>query len=504
MADGPVRILILEDQDDDAALVQRELVRAGLSCAFHRAVDRPSFVAGLRDFSPELILSDHNLIGFTGTEALGIASEVAPTTPFVFVSGTIGEEAAIDAMRRGATDYVIKDRLTRLVPVVQRALREAADRRERQRLEREFVQAQKMESLGRMASSIAHDFNNVLAIILGSASMIEDASPDASAKRLAGDVTKAAERGQDLTGRLLAFSRNQPGEAREFDLNARLAEFGGMAGPLLGQNVTLRTAYDPAPLTLRGDPGTIDQVIMNLLVNARDAMPDGGTVIVSTARLEAADEPPAGFALVPPGAYARLTVADTGTGMSAEVKARLFEPFFTTKPAGRGTGLGLATVYGVVRQFGGGINVESAPGHGTEFQLLFPLAEETAPSVVLSGKAVLLVDDEHGIRAYARQILEAAGCRVTEAADGREALAAFERAPAEYALLITDVMMAGMDGFELAARVRALRAGCPVVMVSGVPGTRRRAESELPGARFLAKPFGPGELTRAARSAVAG
>ncbi len=500
MADGPVRILILEDQDDDAALVQSELVRAGLTCNFHRAVDRPTFVAGIRDFTPDLILSDHNLIGFTGTEALGIASEVVPTTPFVFVSGTIGEEAAIEAMRRGATDYVIKDRLARLVPVVQRALREAADRRERQRLEREFLQAQKMESLGRMASSIAHDFNNILSIILGSASLIEDASADTSARRLAGDVTKAAERGQDLTGRLLAFSRNQPGEARDFDLNARLAECGDMVVPLLGKLVEVRTEYAPEALKVRGDPGTIDQVLMNLLVNARDAMPEGGTVTVSTARLASDGAPPAGFALVPPGEYALLTVADTGTGMSTEVKARLFEPFFTTKPAGKGTGLGLATVYGVVRQFGGAINVESEPGRGTEFHLLIPLADDATASATLAGLGVLVVDDEHAIRAYARQVLEAAGCRVVEATESREALAVFERDPATIGLLIADATLPGMSGLELASRMRAVRPGLPFVLISGTPGARE--QTNLPASRFLGKPFGPGELTRAARAVM--
>lgn len=493
----PIRILLLEDRDDDAILEERELRKAGMEFELKRTADRPSFIEALREFKPELILSDHTLMGFTGIEALEIASEMATDTPFIFVSGTIGEEAAIEALRRGATDYVIKDRMGRLVPAVQRALREAMERRDHARLEQEFLQVQKMESLGRMAGSIAHDFNNLLLVVTGQADLlIRPGELSESARTRAEAIRTAAERGRELTAQLLAFSRAQPGEAVEFDLNARLKAFEPVIGSLIGRAITLTTTYGRGPLTLRGSSSQVDQVVMNLLVNARDAMPEGGAITLTTARLDAQAESPAGFPLLPPGAYALLTVADTGSGMPPDVQARAFEPFFTTKAVGQGTGLGLSTVYGIVKQFGGAVQVKSEPGQGCAFRLLFRLAGSASAAGAAARPVALVVDDDGGVRAYTRHLLEAAEWEVSEAAGGREALVAFETEPAAFALLLTDVMMPEVDGIAVARAVRAKRPDLPVVFMSGMAGALEQAGAAVPGATLIAKPFSPTELNR--------
>mgnify|MGYP001605868699 CR=1 FL=1 len=510
MADGPVRVILLEDQDDDALLIERELKRGGIAFTARRAVDRPSFIAALQELQMDLILSDNRLLGgFTGSQALELAVEASPATPFVFVSGTIGEEAAIETMCQGATDYVIKDHLARLIPVVKRALRESAGSRERARLEREILQAQKMESLGRMAGAVAHDFNNLLAIIMGNAELLESSAADAARTALRGGVIlQAAERGRELTSRLLAFSRGQTAESSEFDLNARVAAFGPMFVSLLGPGIELKTEWHRGPLPLRGSPGQIDQVIMNLLVNAKDAIGGPGEVVIRTARLESPDMPPTGFPLLPPGSYAMLTLRDSGSGMTAEVKARLFEPFFTTKEPGRGTGLGLATVYGIVKQYGGGIAVESALGQGTEFRIVLPLATVDREGGVATargnGSTVLVVDDEECVREFVRHVLEAAGChRVVTAAGGLEAVALLERAPATIGLVLTDVMMPGVKGVQVARRARELWPGIPVLFMSGSETAATEAVLEIPGSTRLAKPVSPSDLLRAVRLAFA-
>jgi signal transduction histidine kinase len=495
MAD-PVRILLLEDRDDDALLVERELRKTGITFTTDRAVDRASFVDRLQAFHPDLILSDHNLIGFNGKEALRIAAEVASTTPFIFVSGTIGEEAAIEALQMGATDYVIKDRLSRLVPVVQRALRESAARRERLLLEREFMHAQKMESLGQMAGSIAHDFNNLLSVMCGRAELLAmDPEHPAPVKRAAEAILSAGAKGQELTARLLGFARGEAAEPVEFDLNTRIAEFAPMFSSVVGSTITVTMTREPVCLPLLGNPGQIDQVLMNLLVNARDAMPLGGSITIATARIDSAGAPPPGYVLAAAGNYAALTVTDTGVGMSTEVKARMFDPFFTTKAPGHGTGLGLATVYTIVKQFGGTIQVDSEPGRGTSFRLIFRLADGShAAAAARPEEPVLLVDDEPGLRAYSRDVLEAAGYRVVEAAGGGEALALLGRTQAGFSLLVTDIMMPDVDGVEVARRARALRPGLPIIFLSGLAGALRKAEAEFPGAVTIGKPYSPREL----------
>jgi two-component system cell cycle sensor histidine kinase/response regulator CckA len=367
---------------------------------------------------------------------------------------------------------------------------------EHKRLEAQFRQAQKMEAIGRLAGGVAHDFNNLLTIITGNVHLIQHLPPgDPEFAQLIDDINDAASRAVSLTRQLLMFSRKQPTRPESLDLNDIVAGLASLLRRLIGQQVVVRTHLADRPVRVRADRSQLEQVVMNLAVNAKDAMPDGGTLTIGTAEL--ADD----------ARLARLVVRDTGVGMSDEVKRHLFEPFFTTKDVGKGTGLGLATVYGIVQQSGGTIEVESAPGAGTTFRILLPWCDAQPRSsavlpVSLSGRvphgarrSVLLVEDEDRLRKFARYTLESQGYVVTEAGEGRAALAAL--APDRpFDLLVTDVMMPGIDGRELATRVRAARPDIAVVFVSGYVPDPRRVEG-LAGAVFLPKPFAPVELVRA-------
>ncbi|QJW97864.1 hybrid sensor histidine kinase/response regulator [Frigoriglobus tundricola] len=372
---------------------------------------------------------------------------------------------------------------------------------ERKRLEAQLRQSQKMEAIGRLAGGVAHDFNNLLTIISGNVHLIQHLPPgDPEFPQLLDDVRDAAERAAALTRQLLTFSRKQPTRPEVIDLNEVVTGLVSMLRRLIGSGIVIRTPLAPGPVRVRADRGQLEQVLMNLAVNAKDAMPDGGTLTVGTAELAG------------PPRTARLTIADTGIGMTDEVKRHLFEPFFTTKDVGKGTGLGLATVYGIVQQAGGTVEVESAPGAGAAFTIRLPWCEATPkssllmPSPVLftrsvSGqRSVLLVEDEDRVRKLVRYTLEGQGYTVTEAAGGEAALRLL--APDRRVdLLLTDLVMPGIDGRELATRVRALRPDVGVVFVSGFVPDHRRLEG-MAGALFLPKPFSPLDLIKTVERAL--
>ncbi len=380
---------------------------------------------------------------------------------------------------------------------------------ERKRLEEQLRQAQKMEAIGRLAGGIAHDFNNLLTIIIGNAHLLRqlpEGTPDLP--QLVDDIHEAADRAAALTRQLLTFSRRQPSCPEVIDLSEVVAGLAGLLRRLLGERITVRSQVNPEPVRVRADRGQLEQVVMNLAVNARDAMPGGGTLTIATSLVTAPCGPGAVSAR-----FARLTISDTGVGMTDEVKARIFEPFFTTKDPGKGTGLGLATVYGIVEQAGGHIEVESAPGSGTIFRIAFPWCDALPrPSAIVAvrnscmkgvsgnGKTVLLAEDEDGIRKLARFTLEAQGFIVIEAEDAESALELVnDNHPID--LLITDLVMPGLDGRELATRVRAAYPEVGVVFISGYVPDAHRLEG-LPGALFLPKPFNPGDLVKMAERAV--
>jgi PAS domain S-box-containing protein len=376
---------------------------------------------------------------------------------------------------------------------------------ERKRLEEQFRQAQKMEVVGRLAGGVAHEFNNLLTVIMGYSEMLLGARPPtAPSHNLALEIRKAGERAASLTRQLLGFSRKQVLTPMVLDLNAVLAEMKTLLPRLIGEDIELAFALDPALGRVRADPGEIEQVIMNLVVNARDAMPRGGRLTIET-RNQAPDESSARqHPEVPPGPHVLLAVGDTGCGMDPPTLARIFEPFFTTKEPGKGTGLGLATVYGIVKQSGGHIAVASEPGHGTTFTIYLPRVEAPLPASgvrpALPGLprgtgTILLVEDEEGIRKLARLVLAAQGYTVLAARGGREALQICAQHPDTIHLLVTDVVMPEMSGGELAELLVARRPALRVLYLSGyTPDAVVRHGVREGGTAFLQKPFTPASL----------
>jgi signal transduction histidine kinase/ActR/RegA family two-component response regulator len=384
---------------------------------------------------------------------------------------------------------------------------------EQKSLEEQLRQAQKMEGIGRLAGGIAHDFNNLLTAILGYAELMEEQLPDDEDLRSSlHEIHVAGERAAALTRQLLAFSRRQVLQPRILDLNVVVAEMEKLLRRLIGEDVVLTTRLDPRLASVKADPGQLEQVLMNLAVNARDAMPCGGRLTIETGNA-ALD---AGFAAAHPGArvgaYAVITVADTGTGMSADVLSHVFEPFFTTKEQGKGTGLGLATAYGIVTQSDGFITVESELGRGTTFRIHFPRVTGKA-SLSSSGarrtvsprgaETILLVEDEPGVRRLSRTILESLGYHVLEAASGEKALEVARAHVGEIHLVATDVIMPGMSGRVLWDRLRPLRPHTRVLFVSGYTDDAIAPHGVLEAATaFLQKPFTPHGLAEKVRQVL--
>jgi signal transduction histidine kinase len=381
--------------------------------------------------------------------------------PLILVAGALGEEQAIDLLKSGATDYVVKDRLLRLAPAVRRAMQEVESRADHRRLEAKFIEAQKMEVIGQFAAGIAHDFNNMLGVIMGNlnfiATDIDQASP---LQEFTEEIRLAVERASGLTRQLLVFSRKQTVQPVVLDLNDTIHTLGKMLRRLIGENIVLKHLPGPGIGRIKADPGYVSQLLMNLVVNARDAMPHGGQITITTENVVFEGDSVRPPAPANPGQYVALVVTDTGHGMSEEVKRHVFEPFFTTKPAGRGTGLGLSTCHSIVQQSGGHIAVESEPGLGASFKIYFPRVDqqlavvaEAAPNVPppRGVETVLIVEDEPSLRNLARRILLAQGYEVLSAANGLEALRVVnEHTSSTIQLVVTDVVMPEMGGKAMA------------------------------------------------------
>ncbi len=390
---------------------------------------------------------------------------------------------------------------------VRRVAGVAADVTDRHNLEAQLHQAQKMEALGRLAGGVAHDFNNLLTVIIGYSELLLAARPGDDPTELLGDILGSGRRAADLTRQLLAFSRRQVLNPQRVDLNGLVTGLRRLLDRVLGEDIDLVTALQPGLGRVTVDPGQLEQVLVNLAVNARDAMPGGGRLtLATTAEDVGARRGP------PPGRYAVVTVTDTGTGMTDEVKARMFEPFFTTKPPGEGTGLGLSTVFGIVRQSHGHIEVESEWGHGTTVRVLLPMTSEAAESGTIprpparrGRETVLLAEDEDGVRRLTAHALRTAGYTVIEAADARAAIAARRSHPGPVHLLLTDVVMPGMSGSSLAAALREFDHGIRVMYMSGyTDDTVVRHGVGAEGTAFLQKPFSPDDLRHAVRRAIEG
>ena len=628
-----LRLLMVEDSEADAEILARELKRAGFAVDFARVQTAADLNAALDRGTWDIIVGDNSMPEFSGTEALAIVRARGLDIPFIFVSGTMGEDLAVTALEAGAGDALAKSDLRRLVPVIRRELRESVDRRARRdteaaysalveqapvgiyrstpagrftavnaalvrilgysshaavlgldmardvyadpeerrrlveqdtytnqvyeeleatwkkqdgtrirvqlsvraqrdptgtveyyeafvrditnqrQLETQLAQAQKMEAVGRLAGGVAHDFNNLLTVILSYSELLLEDLPSRSADR--DDVTqirKAAQGASELTRQLLAFSRQQVLQPKVVDLNAAVSGIERLLARVLREDIKLKCTLSGDAGTIRVDPGQLEQVIMNLAVNARDAMPNGGLLTIETANVDLDEAYLHGHPLAKPGRYVMLAVTDTGTGMDAATQARIFEPFFTTKDIGKGTGLGLATVQGIVQQSGGFIWVYSEPDHGTVFKIYLPRADEAVSPAdaeldqdTRGTETVLVVEDVTAVRAVTREMLRRHGYQVLEAADGSAALQVAAAHGAPIHLLLTDVVMPDVNGPDLANRLTAVRPEMKVLFMSGYTDdavVRHGILSE--GIAYLQKPFTPRVLAGKVRSVLGG
>jgi PAS domain S-box-containing protein len=638
------QVLIVEDSESDAALVVRALQRGGLTVASRRVESAVELRAALEARSWDVVIADYRLPGFDAPEALALVRRSGRDIPFIVVSGFIGEEIAVEMMRAGAHDYIMKNNLARLAPTVEREVRESAERRERRvaeealresearyrllaenggdvvwtleeptgiftyvspsvrrllgrcpvdllaeplstvlhpdsrervlrlvrerldaarpgaeqgrlhidkvdmlradgsvvttemavtvredaagrrdvlgvsrdvtervQLEAQLLHAQKMEAVGQLAGGVAHDFNNLLQAIQGFAQLTHDGLPPESEGRLhLEEVLRASERAHSLVSKLLTFGRRERAAPSSVDLRELVEGLATMLRRLLGESWEIVTSGDGAPVSVAAEAEQLEQVIVNLCINAKEAMPGGGEIRVGTARAALDAEFCRLHAWARPGDFAVLTVSDGGTGMPPDVLDHIFEPFYTTKQRGRGTGLGLAIVYGIVKQYDGFFHVRSAPGAGTFIEIYLPLA--AAPARTGRGRqrpaeggteTILLAEDDESVRAFALQVLQNAGYVVLPARDGQEALSVFCANRDSIRIAVLDVIMPRMSGKVVAERIRAMAPDMPVLFSTGYD-FRLLEEGFVPApdVEVLRKPFTYVDLLRAVRGMI--
>jgi two-component system cell cycle sensor histidine kinase/response regulator CckA len=506
-----IRLLIIEDSEDDAALVLLLLRQAGHAITSER-VDSASGLARALTKNWDIIISDHSMPQFSGTEALKMVRSRDADVPFIFVSGTIGEDAATEAMRVGAHYYVLKRNLKRLVPAFQRELRDAGERKERKRLEGRVQQLQKYEAVGRLVGGIAHDFNNMIGAIMGWAEM--GSSETQPATRLHDRFQKIREqslRAGKLTSQLLAFAGGQILQPRKVNLNTLVQEEMSLLSRIIGEDIEVQIHVDPDLRVTLADPSQLEQVLMNLCLNARDAMVKGGRLLIETQNVELSPEFCREHAFDPPGSYVLLSVSDTGTGMDTATIAHMFEPFFTTKETGKGTGLGLATVYGIVKQHGGFISASSEPGKGASFQVYFPAAKgaheprviEREDQFLRGTETILLAEDHDGLRETAQEMLQALGYRLLVASDGQKAVELFKSNAKQIDLIVMDVVMPAMSGPEAYLEMSDVRPGVRVIFTTGYTPEAQALVSMIDkGAVILQKPYSLTSLSQMVRGAL--
>ncbi len=508
-----LRLLLVEDSEDDATLLVEALRAGGYEPASTRVETAGEMRAALRSARWDLVVADYSLPRFDAPAALAILQETGFDLPFLVVSGQIGEETAVAMMKSGASDYVMKDNLVRLVPAVERALREAEGRRKRKELEAQMRRVDRLDSLGKLAGGIAHDFNNLLTGIMGFAQLgLYDAPKGSPLESALTQIEQLGQRGAALTQQILAFSRRQPIDPSIFDLNELVRRSLTMLQQLIGENI--ETQFYPADGlgTIHADPGQIEQVLTNLVVNGRDAMPNGGRLTIETGNAEFDEAYAAEHLGAKPGPYVLLSVTDTGCGMTEATLARLFEPFFTTKEAGKGTGLGLATAYGIVKKHGGNLWAYSEPGRGSTFKVYLPRVEAKPeplrPKAVAATPArgtetLLLVEDQAQVRQVVTRCLESLGYTVVAASAPSEAEQRFAERGQEIALLLTDVVLPERTGCELHKRLSASRPGLKVLYMSGyAESAMSRGDTLVRGAAFLQKPFTPATLAAKVREVL--
>lgn len=630
-----LRVLLLEDVLVDSELVEQELRKEGIAFALKRVETRDGFKKELNDFKPDIILADYKLPSFDGLSALEIVRNQDSDTPFIFVTGSIGEEKATEALKVGATDFVLKDKLSRLAPVVQRALREIEEKNKRRKaeeliksvfetireglivigpeykilsankaycervkrplaeiigmscykvahhldrpcfesgiecpvkytletgeilttihnhynkekkpinleiksyamkdasgkiisvietinditertsLENQLRHAQKIKAIGQLAGGIAHDFNNILTAIIGYANILQmRMAEDDPSRRYVEDILASSERARQLTHGLLAFSRRQIINPAPVNINEIVRSVERLLSRIIGEDIELKTVLSPKDVIAMADAGQMEQVIMNLCTNARDAMPDGGVLTIETEIIEMDNEYVKRHGYGKKGKYVLLSVSDTGVGMDEKIRERIFEPFFTTKEVGKGTGLGLAMVYGIVKQHDGYINVYSEPKRGTTFKIYLPLIKakvkeikSVEPAPPIGGtETVLVAEDDASLRMLMKEVLEKFGYHVIEAIDGEDAVRKFKESKDKIQLLILDVIMPKKNGKQVYDEIMELRPDAKVIFASGYTANIIQKKGILEeGIDFILKPVSPQELLRKVREAL--
>src|ERR1017187_7431449 len=500
----PLRVLFVDDSEQDVFLLLRELRKGGFEPHYKRVDDAASLRTVLQGEDWQIVISDFHMPNFDGLMALQIFKEAGRDIPFILVSAIVGEETAVLAMKQGAHDYIMKRNLARLVPVVQRELREAEMRCQQRRTqlalqqrEEQLRQSQKMEAIGRLAAGTAHDFKIVLTVILGQSQLLlREKEFTASQRGKLEQIQNAADRAQSLIVGLLAFSRKQVLNPQPLNLSTTVSAMKPMLEPLLGNSIQFVILPQPDLGLCEVDTNSIEKVIINLVINARDAMPNGGTVTVGTANLTVKQEDAVNHVGLALGDYILLTVTDSGTGMTEETRQHLFEPFFTTKEAGKGTGLGLSTCYGTIHQSGGHIVVHSELGKGSSFGVSLPRLRSNAVNQSTDADpswgtgTVLLAEDEPVVRGLMASGLRAMGCTVLEAGNGEQALRILEQSRGQgFDLLLTDIVMPVMGGRELAYKFGSLFPMAKILFCSAYPeklGIRNGMfDKQIP---FLQKP----------------
>ncbi|MEO8906352.1 MAG: response regulator [Polyangiaceae bacterium] len=505
-----VRLLLVEDNLTDVvlmrdALAENQLVNFELVHE-SRAADA---CERLRAETFDLVMADLGLPDSSGLDTYRRLRAVARGIPVIVLTGLDDEEVGILALREGAQDYLVKGQLT--ARALARAARYAIDKKQHQE---ELRQSQRLEAVGRLAAGVAHDFNNILTVIRCNAELLslgvghDDEGSDAPA-----EILEAADRAIGLARQLLTFSRQEAMNAKPLDLNQTVGNFTRMIRRLLGDQVRLELHLTADPTFALADVGMLEQVLMNLAVNARDAMPGGGKITIKTAVQELTPAAARAYAEGYAGKFVRMTVTDTGAGIAPDALSRIFEPFFTTKTAGQGTGLGLATVHGIVEQHRGWVGVTSQVGFGTTFEVFLPCTERRpvrsipppAASPVTAAGTVLLVEDELALQSMAARVLRRQGCRVLVASSALEAMNLWATEAATIDLLFTDLVLHdGHTGREVAERLLAARPSLKVVFTSGYSADFTSSDFVLEqGVNFLHKPYAIGQLVDIVKNCLA-
>ena len=506
----PIRVLIIGDAGAEA--IGAELEQGGYQPTFGRVANQPDLDEALAG-SWDIAISEFAAGDFGALEALRTIQERSIDLPLIVVSGRIKDADVLSVLKAGAADHMTRKNLMRLNAAVEREIRAARLRRDRIRLEEQFRQAQKMEAVGRLAGGVAHDFNNLLTVITGYSDLLLTNRDLKDTQRTAlEEIRRSAERGGALTHQLLAFSRRQPMVSRTVRLNDLVIQIERMLKRLIGEDIELVTIPAASQDTVTSDPGRLEQVIMNLVVNARDAMPNGGKLTIETGLVHLSDSFSAKHLGVPAGPHVTISITDTGVGMDEETQSHLFEPFFTTKLPGRGTGLGLATAYGIIRQSGGAIGVFSQLGVGTTARIYLPLVEEKtqlaaekpqAASELDGAETILVVEDEARVRKLILDVLAVHGYRVIEATRGEEAIRICKEHKGRIDLVVVDVVMPEMSGPGVVKQIAQLFPDMRVLYISGYTD-EAIVHHGIPqsGAAFLQKPFMPNGLARKVREVL--